>query len=65
MNRQPKLYTLKEAADMIRVTPATLRRWGREGKCPILTPGRKMLVPAEWVERQMRTKTEECEIQRS
>lgn len=50
---------------MIRVTPATLRRWGREGKCPILTPGRKMLVPAEWVERQMRTKTEECEIQRS
>jgi predicted site-specific integrase-resolvase len=28
----PDLMTIKEAADFLRVTPLTLKRWGKKGK---------------------------------
>jgi predicted site-specific integrase-resolvase len=54
---EPKRYKLGDAAKILGVTPATLRRWGKDGCAPIIkSPTGKMFVPVEWVEQEAKTK---------
>ena len=32
----PDLLTVREAADLLRVSPLTLKRWGKRGKLPAI-----------------------------
>lgn len=43
--------TVPEAADELRVTPTTLRRWIAQGTVLAVRPGKAFLIPAVEVER--------------
>lgn len=36
LNNLPDLLTVREAADLLRVSPLTLKRWGKRGKLPAI-----------------------------
>ena len=51
--RSPDLLTLREAADALRVTESTARRWAKAGRVPAVRlpgPNGKLLIPREAVE---------------
>lgn len=41
MQEQPKLLTIREAAEMLGVHPETLRRWDNEGKLKAVRFGKR------------------------
>ncbi|OGJ15698.1 MAG: hypothetical protein A2632_00235 [Candidatus Pacebacteria bacterium RIFCSPHIGHO2_01_FULL_46_16] len=36
MNNLPDLLTVREVADLLRVSPLTIKRWGKRGKLPAI-----------------------------
>ncbi len=36
INNLPDLLTVKEVADLLRVSPLTIKRWGKRGKLPAI-----------------------------
>lgn len=36
MNSLPDLLTVREVADLLRVSPLTIKRWGKRGKLPAI-----------------------------
>lgn len=36
INNLPDLLTVREAAEVLRVSPLTLKRWGKRGKLPAI-----------------------------
>lgn len=36
LNNLPDLLTVREVADILRVSPLTLKRWGKRGKLPAI-----------------------------
>jgi excisionase family DNA binding protein len=36
LNHLPDLLTIREVADILRVSPLTLKRWGKRGKLPAI-----------------------------
>ena len=36
INNLPDLLTVREAAQVLRVSPLTLKRWGKRGKLPAI-----------------------------
>jgi len=36
LNNLPDLLTVGEAADLLRVSPLTIKRWGKRGKLPAI-----------------------------
>lgn len=36
LNNLPDLLTVREVADVLRVSPLTIKRWGRRGKLPAI-----------------------------
>ena len=36
INRLPDLLTVREVADLLRVSPLTIKRWGKRGKLPAI-----------------------------
>jgi excisionase family DNA binding protein len=45
--------TVREAAQVLRVSAQTLRRWVHAGRMDAIQPGRDILIPAHEVERLM------------
>ncbi len=43
---KPHLYTVKQVARMLRVHPATVRRYAKAGDLPFIRMGTKMLILA-------------------
>jgi len=42
---RPKLYTPAEVADMLRVTPAAIHQWVKQGKIKAVRIGRIVRIP--------------------
>ncbi len=36
LNDLPDLMTIKEVAELLRVSPLTIKRWGKKGKLPAI-----------------------------
>lgn len=36
INKLPDLLTVREVADLLRVSPLTIKRWGKRGKLPAI-----------------------------
>jgi len=36
LNDLPDLLTIREVADLLRVSPLTIKRWGKKGKLPAI-----------------------------
>jgi len=36
MNNLPDLLTIREVSDLLRVSPLTIKRWGKRGKLPAI-----------------------------
>ncbi len=36
LNNLPDLLTIREVADLLRVSPLTIKRWGKKGKLPAI-----------------------------
>jgi len=36
LNNLPDLLTVREVADLLRVSPLTIKRWGKRGKLPAI-----------------------------
>ncbi len=36
VNSLPELLTVREVADLLRVSPLTIKRWGKSGKLPAI-----------------------------
>ena len=47
---EKKLYTVQEAAEILRMHTQTIYAWLRSGKLKSVRPGRKWLIPAEEIE---------------
>lgn len=47
---EKKLYTVQEAAELLRLHPQSVYTWLRTGKLKSVRPGRKWLIPAEEIE---------------
>jgi excisionase family DNA binding protein len=43
--------TVKEAAEILRVTPRTVRNWIRDKRLPVVRAGRRVLIAREEVDR--------------
>lgn len=43
LNEDPELLTAAEVALRLRLTPATIRSWGRRGRIPVIRAGRKSM----------------------
>ncbi len=41
LERGERLWTLREVAEFLRVSPATIRRWTKSGSLPFYRPGGK------------------------
>lgn len=48
---EPRLFTRKEAAEMLRIGTSTLDAWARRGLIRPIHLGRRVLYPSEEVER--------------
>jgi len=50
-----KMYSVKEVAELYRVSPKTVYMWISQGKMPVVrTPGKgRVYVPASWIEKQL------------
>jgi excisionase family DNA binding protein len=46
-----RLYTVKQAAEVLNLKPATIRAWLSRRKLPRVSCGRAVRIPAEAVER--------------
>lgn len=42
-------YTVEEIAEILHIKPATIHgtRWQKSSKCPLIKPGKRLLVPKE------------------
>jgi excisionase family DNA binding protein len=47
----PQLLTVEEAATMLRLTPATVRMWARDGRLPSYKMGYRTLVDVSDLQR--------------
>ena len=45
------VYTLQEAAELLRMSEHSIYLWCRSGKLKASKPGRKWLIPAEEIQR--------------
>ena len=49
-----KLLTVEEAAELLRITPRTLKEWCRRGKVPCVKVGREWRLKASELEAWMK-----------
>ena len=55
-----KLYTLKQASEILGVHPKTIQKWDREGKIKVIrTPGGRRRIPESEIKRLLGIKPEE------
>ena len=47
---EQKVYTLQEAAELLRMSEHTIYMWCRSGKLKAYKPGRKWLIPSEAID---------------
>ena len=47
---EKKVYTLQEAAELLRMSEHSIYMWCRSGKLKAAKPGKKWLIPAESIE---------------
>ncbi|USH00109.1 IS607 family transposase [Thermococcus argininiproducens] len=55
-----KLYTVKQASEILGVHPKTIQKWDREGKIKVIrTPGGRRRIPESEIKRLLGIKTQE------
>ena len=54
-----KLYTVKQASEILGVHPKTIQKWDREGKIKVIrTPGGRRRIPESEIKRLLGIKDE-------